>query len=54
MLVGTSYADALFTLPREDETPPPDRPRLGVVLVDGDGAPRINRWSAIAWPKLPA
>jgi S1-C subfamily serine protease len=43
MLVGTSYADALFTLPREDETPPPDRPRLGVVLVDGDGAPRINR-----------
>jgi uncharacterized iron-regulated protein len=43
MLVGTSYADAIFTLAREDETPPPDRPRLGVVLVDGDGAPRINR-----------
>jgi uncharacterized iron-regulated protein len=43
MLLGTAYADALFTLPREDETPPPDRPRLGVVLVDGDGAPRINR-----------
>ena len=43
MLVGTSFADALFTLPREDETPPPDRPRLGVVLVDGDGAPRVNR-----------
>jgi len=44
MLVGTSFADALFTLPREDETPPPpDRPRLGVVLVDGNGAPRINR-----------
>jgi uncharacterized iron-regulated protein len=43
MLVGTSFADALFTLPREDETPPPDRPRLGVALVDGDGAPRINR-----------
>jgi uncharacterized iron-regulated protein len=43
MLVGTSYADAVFTLPREDETPPPDRPRLGVVLVDGEGAPRINR-----------
>jgi uncharacterized iron-regulated protein len=42
-LVGTSYADAIFTLPHEDETPPPDRPRLGVVLVDGEGAPRINR-----------
>jgi len=42
-LVGTSYADAVFTLPRVDETPPPDRPRLGVVLVPGDGAPRINR-----------
>jgi uncharacterized iron-regulated protein len=43
MLVGTSFADAVFTLPREDETPPPDRPRLGVALADGDGAPRINR-----------
>ena len=43
MLVGTSFADALFTLPREDETPPPDRPRLGVALADGDGAPRVNR-----------
>jgi uncharacterized iron-regulated protein len=43
MLVGTSFADAIFTLPREDETPPPERPRLGVALVDGDGAPRINR-----------
>jgi uncharacterized iron-regulated protein len=42
-LVGTSYADAVFTLPRTEETPPPDRPRLGVVLVEGDGAPRINR-----------
>ena len=42
-LVGSSYADAVFTLPHEDETQPPDRPRLGVVLVDGDGAPRINR-----------
>jgi uncharacterized iron-regulated protein len=42
-LIGTSYADTVFTLPREDETPPPERPRLGVVLVDGDGAPRINR-----------
>ena len=43
-LVGTSYADAVFTLPRTDETPSPsDRPRLGVELVQGDGAPRINR-----------
>ena len=42
-LVGTSYADAVFTLPRTEETPPAERPRLGVVLVEGDGAPRINR-----------
>jgi uncharacterized iron-regulated protein len=42
-LVGTSYADALFTLPHTEEVPPPDRPRLGVLLIDGDGAPRINR-----------
>src|SRR5499427_9899533 len=43
MVVGTSFADAVFTLPRTEETPPPDRPRLGVVLVEGEGAPRINR-----------
>jgi uncharacterized iron-regulated protein len=43
MVVGTSYADAVFTLPHTDETPPPERPRLGVVLVEGDSAPRINR-----------
>lgn len=43
MLVGTSYADAVFTLPRMEEAPPPDRPRLGVGLVEGEGAPRINR-----------
>jgi len=42
-LVGTSYADAVFTLPHTDETPPPERPRLGVMLVEGDGAPRISR-----------
>ncbi len=42
-LVGTSYADAVFTLPHADETPPSEPPRLGVVLVPGDGAPRINR-----------
>jgi S1-C subfamily serine protease len=43
MLVGTSFADAVFTLPHADETPNAERPRLGVALVDGDGAPRINR-----------
>ena len=42
-LVGTSYADAVFTLPRMDETPPPERPRLGVFLAQGDGAPRISQ-----------
>jgi len=42
-VVGTAFADAVFTLPRADQTPPPERPRLGVLLVDGDGAPRINR-----------
>jgi uncharacterized iron-regulated protein len=36
-------ADAVFTLPHEDDTPPPERPRLGVMLTDGDGAPRIDR-----------
>jgi S1-C subfamily serine protease len=45
MLVGTSFADAVFTLPATpaDETPHAERPRLGVALVEGDGAPRINR-----------
>ena len=42
-LVGTSYADVIFTLQRSDDTPPPERPRLGVLLEPGDGAPRINR-----------
>src|SRR5262249_53776397 len=42
-LVGTAFADAVFTLPHTEEAPPPDRPRLGVLLVEGDGAPRINR-----------
>jgi uncharacterized iron-regulated protein len=36
-------ADAVFTLPTEDDTPPPERPRLGVLLTNGDGAPRIDR-----------
>jgi uncharacterized iron-regulated protein len=36
-------ADAVFTLPPEDDAPPPERPRLGVMLTDGDGAPRISR-----------
>lgn len=42
--VGKAYADALFTLPPgADETLPSQRPRLGVELVQGEGAPRINR-----------
>jgi uncharacterized iron-regulated protein len=42
-LIGTSYADAVFTLPHTQETPQPERPRLGVVLTEGAGAPRIDR-----------
>jgi membrane-associated protease RseP (regulator of RpoE activity) len=43
-LVGTAYADVLFTLPPgSDDAAPPERPRLGVVLAPGDGAPRINQ-----------
>ena len=42
-VVGTSFADAVFTLPRSEETPAPERPRLGVFLAQGDGAPRINQ-----------
>jgi uncharacterized iron-regulated protein len=38
-----AFADAIFTLPHEDDAPPPDRPRLGVLLTDGDGAPRVSR-----------
>jgi uncharacterized iron-regulated protein len=41
-LVGTSYADIVFTLPPTDKTSAPERPRLGVLLAQGDGAPRIN------------
>ena len=41
-LVGTSYADIVFTLPPADKTSAPERPRLGVLLAQGDGAPRIN------------
>jgi uncharacterized iron-regulated protein len=40
-LVGTGYADAIFTLPRSDETP--DHPQLGALLEQGDESPRINR-----------
>jgi uncharacterized iron-regulated protein len=42
-LVGTSSADAVFTLPRSEEMPAPERPRLGVFLAQGDGAPRISQ-----------
>src|SRR5882757_8365689 len=42
-LVGTSYADIVFTLPPTDKTSAPERPRLGVLLAQGDGAPRVNK-----------
>jgi uncharacterized iron-regulated protein len=43
-LIGSGFADAVFTLQRTDEAaPPPDRPRLGVLLGEGDGGPRITR-----------
>jgi membrane-associated protease RseP (regulator of RpoE activity) len=42
-LVGTSYADAVFILPRSEDASAPERPRLGVFLTQGDGAPRINQ-----------
>jgi len=42
-LIGTGYADAIFTLPRTDEAPAPEQPRLGVLLREGDGPPRIDR-----------
>jgi len=42
--VGKSFANALFTLPPGgDEAPTVERPRLGVELVQGEGAPRVNR-----------
>ena len=39
------YADYMFTLPRgaDDEPAAADRPRLGVLLSQGDGAPRITQ-----------
>jgi len=42
-LVGTGYADAIFTLPRADEAPPPEQPHLGVLLGEGDGSPRVDQ-----------
>jgi uncharacterized iron-regulated protein len=42
-VTGTARADAVFTLPPAGDTPQPERPRLGVMLTDGDGAPRISR-----------
>jgi uncharacterized iron-regulated protein len=41
-LVGTPYADAVFTLQRSEEAPP-ERPRLGVALAQGDSAPRVEQ-----------
>jgi uncharacterized iron-regulated protein len=40
-LIGTGYADAIFTLPRMDEAP--NHPQLGALLEQGDDSPRINR-----------
>jgi S1-C subfamily serine protease len=42
-LVGTPFADVVFTLPRAMEALVAERPRLGVLLTDGEGAPRITR-----------
>jgi hypothetical protein len=42
-LVGTGYADAIFTLPHSNEVPSPAPAELGVVLDERDGMPRINR-----------
>jgi uncharacterized iron-regulated protein len=42
-LIGAGYADAIFTLPRADETPPSEQPHLGVLLGEGEGSPRIDR-----------
>jgi hypothetical protein len=41
---GAPLADFMFTLPRGSEDEPAvDRPRLGVLLTQGDGAPRITQ-----------
>jgi len=42
-LIGTDYADALFIVPKVQETAAPERPRLGVMLTQGNGAPRVNQ-----------
>jgi uncharacterized iron-regulated protein len=43
-IVGSSYADVVFTLPPgPKETLRPERPRLGVVLTKGEDAPRVDR-----------
>jgi uncharacterized iron-regulated protein len=43
-LVGTSYADAVFTLPPAlADASESEPPRLGVMLSEGDGGPRIDR-----------
>jgi membrane-associated protease RseP (regulator of RpoE activity) len=42
-LIGTSFADAVFALPRAVEASSPERPRLGVFLAQGNGAPRVNQ-----------
>src|SRR5262249_46633188 len=38
-----SYADGVLPLPTTENTPAPERPRLGVLLAQGEGAPRISQ-----------
>ena len=42
-LIGTSFADLIFTLPQSKKAEAPEPPRLGVFLAQGDRAPRINQ-----------
>jgi uncharacterized iron-regulated protein len=41
-LIGTGYADAIFTLPHRSEVPLAALAQLGVSLDERDGMPRIN------------
>ena len=42
-VVGTGYADAVFTLPRATSAPPPERPKLGIIITDGERGVRIDQ-----------
>ncbi|MDP2619059.1 MAG: ChaN family lipoprotein [Hyphomicrobiales bacterium] len=41
-IVGTGYADAVFTLPPALAAPSSDRPKLGIFIADGEHGVRIN------------